>query len=288
MEEEKKSVQEHPEWTKENSLTDSLDRDLVNKWKPEKGPSLTDNQTDEAMKVLNNTDFTDKFPRVDKCYADPIIPMQIYGLISFTPAKGASPNENGVYGFAKLRGNYATQIEANERAEYLIKNIDSYHTIYHTYCGRPFPMTISSKYSAETSEVDIRKQTTESVSQNIKEKRTDEQQAMKEIKEREEKLLEESKKEEIDTYDDYITQRVKLAQLSFTYLEHQKKMVEVKDIIIKTRKIVKELDEEFPEYQNSYYDKYMQARKDAGLKESKMDADANFIKFLVEDADLGF
>ena len=32
----------------------------------------------------------------------------------------------------------------------------------------------------------------------------------------------------------------------------------------------------------------MQARKDAGLKESKMDADANFIKFLVEDADLGF
>lgn len=288
MEEEKTSVQEHPEWSKENSLTDSLDRDLVNKWKPERAPSLTDDQTDEAMKVLNNTDFTDKFPRVDKCYADPIIPMQIYGLISFTPAKGARPNENGVYGFAKLRGNYATQIEANERAEYLIKNIDSYHTIYHTYCGRPFPMTISSKYSAETTEVDIRKQTTESVSQNIKEKRTDEQQAMKEIKDREEKLLQESKKEEIDTYDDYITQRVKLAQLSFTYLEHQKKMAEVKDIIIKTRKIIKELDEEFPEYKDSYYDKYMQARKDAGLKESKMDADSNFIKFLVEDVELGF
>jgi hypothetical protein len=288
MEEQKKNIQEHPEWAKENSLTDSLDRDIVNKWKPEKAPALTDGQTDDAMKVLNNTDFTDKFPRVDKCYADPIIPMQIYGLVSFTPAKGATPNENGVYGFAKLRGNYATEIEANERAEYLIKNFDSYHAIYHTYCGRPFPMTISSKYSAETTEVDIRKQTTESVSQNIKEKRNDEQQAMREIKDREEKLLQESKKEEIDTYDDYITQRVKLAQLSFTYLEHQKKMVEVKDIIIKTRKVLKELDEEFPDYQNSYYDKYMQARKDAGLKESKMDADANFIKFLVEDADLGF
>ena len=288
MEEQKKNIQEHPEWAKENSLTDSLDRDIVNKWKPEKAPALTDGQTDDAMKVLNNTDFTDKFPRVDKCYADPIIPMQIYGLVSFTPAKGATPNENGVYGFAKLRGNYATEIEANERAEYLIKNFDSYHAIYHTYCGRPFPMTISSKYSAETTEVDIRKQTTESVSQNVKEKRNDEQQAMREIKDREEKLLQESKKEEIDTYDDYITQRVKLAQLSFTYLEHQKKMVEVKDIIIKTRKVLKELDEEFPDYQNSYYDKYMQARKDAGLKESKMDADANFIKFLVEDADLGF
>ena len=288
MEEEKKSLQEHPEWAKENSLTDSLDRDIVNKWKPEKAPALTDAQADDAIKVLNNTDFTDKFPRVDRCYADPIIPMQIYGLISFTPAKGATPNENGVYGFAKLRGNYATEIEANERAEYLIKNFDSYHTIYHTYCGRPFPMTISSKYSAETTEVDIRKQTTESVSQNIKEKRTDEQQAMREIKEREEKLLQESKREEIDTYDDYITQRVKLAQLSFTYLEHQKKIAEVKDIIIKTRKVIKELDEEFPSYKDTYYEKYMKAREDAGLKESKMDSEANFIKFLVEDVDLGF
>ena len=287
MEDQKKIIT-HPEWTKENSLTDPLDRDRVNKWRPEREPVLTDVQTDEAMKVLNNTDFIDKFPRVDRAFADPIIPMQIYGLISFTPAKGASPNENGVYGFAKLRGNFASEIESTERAEYLIKNVDSYHQIYTVYTGRPFPITTSSKYSAETSEIDIRKQTAESVSQNIKEKRTDEQQAMREIKEREERLLEESKKEDIDTYEDYITQRVKMAQLSFTYLEHQKKMTEIKDIIIRTRQVLKELDEEFPDYQNSYYEKYMQARKDAGLKESKMDADANFIKFLVEDVDLGF
>ena len=116
----------------------------------------------------------------------------------------------------------------------------------------------------------------------------DEQKVIAEIKERQEKLLEESKREEIDTYEDYITQRVKLAQLSFTFLEHQKKMAEVKDIIIKTRKVVKELDEEFPSYKDTYYDKYMKARQDAGLKESKMDSEANFIKFLVEDADLGF
>jgi hypothetical protein len=32
----------------------------------------------------------------------------------------------------------------------------------------------------------------------------------------------------------------------------------------------------------------MQARKEAGIKEDEKDTQANFIKFLVEDADLGF
>jgi hypothetical protein len=280
---------QHPEWEKENSLTAPLDRDRVNKWKPDSGaPVLTNHQTEEAMKVLNNTDFTDKFPMVDRTYADPTLPMQIVGLISFTPAQGATPNENGVFGFAKLRGNFASEIEASQRAEFLIRNVDSYHQVYHTYVGRPFPITTSSKYSAETDEIDIRKETAKSVSHNIKEKRSTDDQQIKEIKQREEKLLAESKREDIDTYDDYITQRVKLAQLSFTYLEHQKKMAEVKSIIIKTRAIVENLDKEFPDYKDSYYEKYMQARRDAGLKETKEYADSNFIKFLVEDADLGF
>lgn len=288
MSEQKQNFQ-HPEWEKENSLTANLDRDRVNKWKPEQSvPVLNDEQTNEAMKVLNNTDFIDKFPRVDRTYADPILSMQLYGLISFTPAKGATPNENGVYGFAKLRGNFASEIEASQRAEFLIKNVDSYHQIYHTYVGRPFPITNSSKYSAETTEVDIRKQTAESVSQNVREKRLDEEKEIREIKQREEKLLEETKREEIDTYDDYITQKVKLAQLSFTYLEHQKKMAEVKGIIITTRELIKKLDDEFPDYKTSYYEKYMQARRDAGITETSDDLNANFLKFLVQDAELGF
>ena len=37
--------------------------------------------------------------------------MQNIGLISFVPAKGATPNDNGVFGFAKLRGNFSTNID---------------------------------------------------------------------------------------------------------------------------------------------------------------------------------
>ena len=273
----------------ESSLTTPQDRDQVNKWKPDQtSPPLTIQESENAIKELNNTAFTSKFPRVDRTYADPVLALQTIGLVSFIPAKGATPNEKGIYGFAKLRGNFQTEAEASQRAEFLIRNVDSYHQIFHTYVGRPFPLTNSSDYSATTDEIDIRKDTAQSISTDLRSKKSEDEQAMKEIKEREKQLLEESKREEADPYDNYITLRVKKAQLSWTYLEHQKKMAEVKEILIKTRKDIEDLDGEFPEFKDSYYEKYVQARKDAGLKESEEQLQTNFMKYLVEDADLGF
>lgn len=283
------STYNHEEWSQENSLTSPEDRDQNNRWKPDQSsPPLTNSEAEIAISELDNKAFTSKFPRVDRTYADPAINLQHIGLISFVPAKGATPNENGIFGFAKLRGNYATEMEASQRAEYLIRNVDSYHQIYHTYVGRPFPITTSSKYSAETDEIDIRKETAKTISQNVKEKKDEEQKIIQEIKEKEEKLIEESKREEVDPYEEYITLRVKKAQLIFTYLEHQRKMAEIKDIIIRTRDTVSEMDIEHPNFKDSYYQKYMEARKTAGIKESEEDSQSNFIKYMVEDVDLGF
>jgi hypothetical protein len=279
----------HPEWTKENSLTSPADRDKNNRWRPEQGAAqLTESQITEAYKSLNNTDFVDKFPRVDRTYADPPVSMQNIGLVSFVPAKGATPNKNGVFGFAKLRGNYQTATEANQRAEFIVRNCDSYHQIYHTYVGRPFPITSSSKYSAETEEIDIRKETTKAISQSVKDKKASERKQVKSIKEREEALLEESKNDEVDPYDLYITLRVKQAQLTWTYLEHQKKIKEIKEILIKTRSEIKGLDEEHEDFKDKYMAKYLKARKDAGIKESKQEEAKNFMQYLGEDVDLGF
>jgi len=275
--------------SRESSLTTPDDRDKENRWKPDQFiEPLSIEETKEAIAELNNNTITSKFSRVDRTYADPAIPLQNIALFSFMPAKGATPNANGVFGFAKIRGSYASEMEANQRAEYIIRNVDSYNQIFHTYVGRPFPITVDSKYSAETQEIDIRKEMAKTVSENIKEKKEDEHKTMQEIKQKEEELLADSKKETEDPYDEYITQRVKCAQLSFTYLEHQKKMSEIKNIIIKTRDRIKEMDGEYPEFKDSYYQKYMDARDKAGIKESKEDTQANFIKYLVEDAPLDF
>jgi hypothetical protein len=275
--------------SRESSLTTPDDRDKENRWKPDQFVEpLSIEETKEAIAELNNNTITSKFSRVDRTYADPAVPLQNISLFSFMPAKGATPNANGVFGFAKIRGSYASEMEANQRAEYIIRNVDSYNQIFHTYVGRPFPITVDSKYSAETQEIDIRKEMAKTVSENIKEKKEDEHKTMQEIKQKEEELLADSKKETEDPYDEYITQRVKCAQLSFTYLEHQKKMAEIKNIIIKTRDRIKEMDVEYPEFKESYYQKYMDARYKAGIKESKEDTQANFIKYLVEDAPLDF
>ena len=279
--------QTHPEWEKEHSLTAPADRDREKKWRPEQGASsLTEDEVAIAVDTLGNTDFISKFPRVDRTYADPPIPMQVVGLVSFTPAKGATPNQNGVFGFAKLRGNYASEMEAKQRAEAIIRTIDSYHQIYHTYVGRPFPITASSKYSAQTDEIDIRKEMASSVSSSIKSKKAKEKTDMEEIKKREDALLKESRTdpEDVDPYEEYITLRVKKAQLSWTYLEHIKKMAEVKEIIIKTRSRLEEMEEEDPEFKKKYYDKYMKAREEVGLNMDSNETGQNFMKFLVEDA----
>ena len=281
---------EHPEWQKENSLTTPEERDLENRWRPEQGaPALSEDEVNVAMTELNNTAYTEKFPRVDRTYADPPPPMQTIGLISFTPARGASPNENGVFGFAKLRGNYNTPQEADQRAEFLIRNVDSYHQIYHTYVGRPFPITASSKYSAETAEIDIRKEATQAISSNIKDKKAEEQKNVDDIKKREEALLAETKNIEengVDPFDEYITLRVKKAQLLWTYQEHIKKLEEVRGLILKTRDTITEMDEKHVDFKDKYFDKYMKAREEAGIKDTQEELQSNFMAFLVEEKEV--
>lgn len=275
----------------ESALTAPADRNPDKSYlKKLKGgvPSLNDEQTAAAMENLNVTAFVERFPAVERHYADRPLPMQQVGLVSFVPAKGATPNEQGIFGFMKLRGNFATEVEANGRAEDLIRNEDSYHKIFHTYVGRPFPLTVSSNYSAETSEIDIRKSMTDSVSADIQQKKKAEKDEIREMQERQKALLADTTdRKEADPYEEYITAQVKLATLKFTYAETQKKMDEMKASIIRARKQVADAEAENPTYKNDYFERYMQARRDAGLKDEKGSAD-NFIRYMVEDIDIGF
>ena len=81
-----------------------------------------------------------------------------------------------------------------------------------------------------------------------------------------------------------MTKQVKKAQLVWTYTETQKKMEQMKQSIIRTRQEISEMNEKFPDYKDRYFEHYMKARRDAHIP----DDDNSFIKFMLEDADLGF
>lgn len=269
---------------KESTLTSPADRDKEKKFELDQNVEpLSTDQLTEAMNELNITSFVERFPKVERRYVDPAIDLQKIGLISFVPAKGATPNENGVYGFAKLRGNYNTPEEANQRAEFIIKNVDSYHQIFHTYVGRPFPITVSSDYSKEVKQVDLKKETASAISNDVKEKREKEQREIEEIKQKEKELLEDVKNDQEDSDDKYTTLRVKNAQLTWTFIETQKKVKQMITLIAKSRREINIMDREHPELKETYYQKYVDARRMAGLPSDKKTTDESFMKYLVED-----
>jgi len=268
---------------KESTLTTPSDRDPNHQFRLDQNvPPLSDTQTTQAIQDLV-VPVPRNYPQVERRYADPPLSLQRLGLISFIPAKGATPNGDGIYGFAKLRGNFENEIEANERAEYLIRNVDSYHQIFHTYVGRPFPLTLKSEFSKEVADIDLKKSIAESMSADVKNKRDKEQKEIEEIQARQKELLEDVKKTEEALDDRYTTLKVKKAQLVWTYVETEKKVSQMRTLIAKARRELEDLDRSHPELKDVYYNKYVDARKQAGLPVDPQTTEQSFMRYLVED-----
>lgn len=244
-------------------------------------PPLEGAELQEAVGALNRRAYT----QVDRQYADPPLKDQKIVLFSFVPSRGAKPDADGWYGMAKVRGVFGNEEMANEHAEKLIREHDSYHEIFHAYVGRPFPVTNSSGYEEEIKTVDIKNKTVRLISEDILNKKRDEEKEMKEMQDREQTLLEESNraKENVpeDPYDVYITDQVKRAQLIWTYKETVKKCEQMRDLIRTTNEKIASTELENPTFRGQYKEKYMKARKDAGLDESA--TEESFIKYLGVD-----
>lgn len=275
----------HPEQDLQNSMTSPLDKDSTQPNALNRDV-LTSEQLEVAVTELVVTDNLTKFSRYDRLYADPQIPNQNICLHSFVPAKGATPDGDGVYGMIKIRGIFSNEQEATERAEFLIKNNDSYHRIYHSYVGRPVPLSHNPKWVKDTKEVDVNNKVSQTLQEDMKEKKQDEKRDMQDMKQREKNLLEDVKKteEQVDPEERYTVLRTKRAQLVWTYIQSLKKIEEMKTLIVATRKAVVDMDLEYPEFKDTFYQKYDNARRDAGVPLE----DESFIKFMVEDAELGF
>lgn len=247
---------------------------------------LTEADVAAAVSELTVKDFVNTFPRVDKFYADPVLGSQVYGLHSFVPTEGARPDEHGVYGFVKFRGAFATQQEADERAEFIIRSVDSFHDVYTSYIGRPFPLSDNRDFVKETNEVDVKDQIVKAVSQDVKAKVIKDRAAKDDIKDKEQKLLDESKNGE-EPADRYVTLQVKRANLVHVYVEATKSLTQYRDSILKCRKEIAELEAEDPKHREEYMERYNAARDAVGLE---MQYDNTYLRYMgIDDTKfLGF
>jgi hypothetical protein len=92
---------------------------------------------------------------------------------------------------------------------------------------------------------------------------------------------------QVDPYEEYTVLRVKKAQLVWTYDKTLKQLEEMKRNIISTRDKIAEHEKTNPNFGKEYFDRYMQARRDAGIPDEQ-NTEENFIKYMIEDIDVGF
>lgn len=265
---------------------DMLSRTLVS----ENRDDLSEAQTQAARAELVKNNLL--FPRSVKSIHDPVILGQEYGLLSFTPAPNVQPNSNGVYGVFKLRGNFGTLEEAQAYAEKLIRNHDSYNEVHTVRVGQCIPLTKKTELVEETDVIDLNKDVESIVSNDVKSKRQKEKAEIKTIQEREQQLLKENKEimegeYKQDPLDQYIMLKVKKAQLMWTLVETRKRIQnEIIPSIRRAKDEIRAMDQEHPDFDQLYYERYKNAREAVGIKDQDKLNYSYFMEYLLDENDV--
>lgn len=254
----------------------------------EEAPFLSDLETEYAAAALNKPIFS----QVVRAKNDPRLAGQEIGLFSFTPSKGSKPDQYGIYGVAKLRGNHPTPKEAAFAAESIVRTVDSVNEIYHVRVGETFPLTKEPKWTEKFDSIDLRKEASRIQKEKEEEAAEQEARETKVILDREKKLLEENKEIIDGTYKEdpievYTRLRVALAQLKWTKADTERKIEE--EILTAIRRKVEDvakMDEEDGSYKEKFLEKYMGARREASLSNEIPEDDSRtqqgFLKYLLD------
>jgi len=247
-------------------------------------PPLTRDETNLAMKNL----YVNKYPNVDRAYIDNIPHQKKYCLCSFLPSKKAKPDSVGMYGMIKFRGTFDTIDDAEVAAEYIIRTQDSKHVIHVCETGKPFPMISDNVNCAdETVRIDLQQKINKEVRDAKRKQKQEEHLEKQQMLDRQKKLLEESKEDAPpEPFDAYTTLQVKRAQLIWSYKETEAKQGDIKNALKNTLVEIKAMDDESGEYKKEYKERYMSARREAGIPEN-MDDDG-FVKFMMDDIEIPF
>ena len=269
----------------QNTLTAPADRDKNYLFDFNKD-ALTDEQVETAKSDLVDKEHLQIYPSQERAFADPSIEEQDYCLVSFVPSVTAQPDKDGIYGMVKVRGTYNTLEKCDKRAEFLIREVDSLHKIYIAGVGKPFPITNMSTFSKDINRIKIQ----DMLSEEIQQEQTREQKELEEMKKREQEILENNKKPQADVKPDieeqYITNRVKKAQLTWTYINTMKKLKDMQANIVHAREEIAKFDHTNPELKDNYLERYNAALKQVNLQQET----DSFIMYLENDAieELGF
>jgi len=250
---------------------------------------LTNAQLADAKEHCLHTDYLKlTFPRTRKFRVDPTINGQIYTLVTFIPSPNAIPDDHGCYGVFKVRGNFTTQLEAEQYAQFLLRNHDTLSDYDVTYVGRDFPlMKDNTCYTKETTEVNLQATVDDITKAHMKTKRLEERKEKEEVEKRHHKMISKrssDEKDDDDTSDPlevYTKLRTKRAYAQLRIDECMKHHREATEALERVTKEIEEMDQEHPDFRSQFLSKYERGLDSVGADK----AQNSYIKYMKDDVD---
>lgn len=266
-------------------------------------PSLTDEETNLALQKLIITQS--EFPKINRRFIDPLIQgAPKYALFSFIKSPDyemknflqkiegtlsaehqkelntLNNRKNVIHGVGKIRGAYFTEEEANTSARKIVQNVDSSNSIFTCVIGSPFAL-VNEGMSEEVAKIDVKNLVEQTIAENIRLKRIQEQKEKEEILARQDALKSTIKKDPVLTeLENYITARVKLAHLRYSIDKHKTE----RELALKNEKtcidFLLELESRNKTFDKDFLDYYLAGRKAAGVSDNY--AFEGFLKYFAD------
>jgi hypothetical protein len=229
-------------------------------WTPDEGEKLSNEE--EKAAIVDLVRNVPAYRKLERGVVDPGIPNQCFALFSFVAAE--QPNKFGLFGFSKIRGVFATEIEAREKCRKLISKFDSVNTIHIVRVGHPFP--IGEKFNGEWDNVvlDEELQKAEEILRVKEEEREEEEKKFFENRKKE--LFEDVKKDKkSNTLEWYITLRQKYASMGALHDEYTKQLENIEKVAQTSYDEMREIEKSNPNVLLEFQEEYEKTRKACGL-----------------------
>ena len=210
------------------------------------------------------------YPNLVRSQIDFAVQSQSYGL--FTMMLFAEPKKTRagkyVYGFAKLRGNYADESQARAAAASIVRNQDSKNTIRIIPVGQLFPITDDPALIQDTVDVGSKAEDEKKELERkaIQEKAEERVRIQRELKEREEEVKNaRDYNEDPDSLDYYTMQRNTWMMLRENIAIEEKKLESLKNKWADRRRLLAELDSKHPTYDTAWIEHLNVERRKSGF-----------------------
>ncbi len=177
--------------------------------------------------------------------------------------------KNGVFGFVKVRGCWPNQQIASDEAQKIIREVDSKFRIGIAKVGTWIPISDDDKYFNELMDARCDKDEALLNDEAVKEAEQRHKKIQREIKERQEQLLDPDQDpySDLEGLDYYTMTTITKLHLEKYIREQEQKLSDFKMKLESTKGKLENLEKIHPEYADDWVERYNEKRRESGLKD---------------------